>query len=238
MRTTKNTEASLHPDRFSGPLDLLLHLLTEKKLEITDVALADITEQFLAYVETLEGERAVAIADFLVVASRLALLKARALLPQFASAAEDEGPSLEAQLRRYRAFAEASRLLNRRWMGGESGYARMASLQIEREFSPPALLSAAALCRAFRDIVARLAPPKPLPETRMDPAVSVKEKIARLRMLLARHKIMRFFELVDDRENRTDMIVSLLAVLEMARRSLVSLRQRELFGDIHIVRAS
>src|SRR3989338_1878896 len=101
-------------DQFSGPLDLLLSLLEESKLNISEVSLSSITEQYLTYLDTLEDNRAEELADFLVVGSRLLLLKSKMLLPQFAPE-EDEGTSLEEQLRLYKVFLEASKGVNRLW---------------------------------------------------------------------------------------------------------------------------
>ena len=110
---------------FDGPLDLLLSLVDEKKMEITEVSISSVTEPFLEYLDTLEEKDAQELADFLVVAAKLLLMKSRTLLPQFAPE-EDDGVSLEDQLRLYRRFVEVSKKINTLWLDdSKKGYGRV-----------------------------------------------------------------------------------------------------------------
>ena len=220
-------------DQFSGPLDLLLSLLEESKLNISEVSLSSITEQYLTYLDTLEDNRAEELADFLVVGSRLLLLKSKMLLPQFAPE-EDEGTSLEEQLRLYKVFLEASKGVNRLWQADRRSFFRFEPPRRQLQFVAPINLSRDSLRQSMLQLVDRLTPPKPLPETAIDRAVSMKETIDRIRALLKKNRRLSFGELLTSAHNRTEAIVSFLALLELVKQKAVALRQREIFSDIVI----
>jgi len=222
-------------DQFSGPLDLLLSLLEESKLNISEVSLSSITEQYLTYLDTLEDNRAEELADFLVVGSRLLLLKSKMLLPQFAPE-EDEGPSLEEQLRLYKVFLEASKAINRRWRDDRRSVFRFEPPRRPLQFAAPVNFSRDSLRQSMLQLVDRLTPPKPLPETAIDRAVSMKETIERIRALLKKSRRLSFGELLTSARNRTEVIVNFLALLELMKQKVVALRQEEGFGEIVISR--
>jgi segregation and condensation protein A len=228
-------KAELHLEQFSGPLDLLLHLIAEERLSVSEIALSKVTEQFMAHLDAMEGGRAEELADFLVVAARLLLIKSRLLLPQFAPE-EDDGPVLEDQLRLYKLFADASRKLNRLWMGEEKASFRIEPPRRSADVLLPANATLASLHERMVQLIARLAPPKPLPETRIDKAISLKRKLDEIRAVLARAKTLSFHALLSDAKNRTEIIVSFLAVLELVKQHAATARQDEGFGDILIVR--
>jgi segregation and condensation protein A len=230
-------DVELRLDKFSGPLDLLLTLIQEEKLDIAEISLANVTEQFLRYLDTLEERRAEELADFLVIGSRLLLLKSRMLLPQFSPPEEEDGPSLADQLRLYKQFAEAAKRLNRRWMKGERAVFRAEPPRKPEGFVPPVNVALSTLHERMVQLVARLTPPTPLPETRMDKAISMKEKLDEIRRMLARAKSASFHDLLRDAKNRTEIIVSFLAVLELVKQKLAAVRQEDEFGDIIVERA-
>ena len=130
-------KAHFQLEKFSGPLDLLLSLIDEEKLDINELAISEVTEQYLRYLEAMEEKRPEELADFLVMATRLLLLKSKNLLPQLETD-EEEGPSLEEQLRLYKAFVEASKKLNKKWLEG-----RVANFRIEPPRHPTSFVAPA-----------------------------------------------------------------------------------------------
>ncbi len=222
-------------EKFSGPLDLLLSLIQEEKLTVSDIALSQVTEQFLRYLDNLEERRADELADFLVVAARLLLLKSRQLLPQFAPV-EDEGPSLEDQLRLYKIFVDASKKFNRLWQSDEKSVFRIEPARKPLSFVPPTNVSLETLRSAMLQLVTRLTPQSPLPQTRIDKAVSLKQKIDQIRAILSRAREVNFHTLLSDAKNKTEVIVSFLAILELVKQKIVALKQGEGFGDILVER--
>lgn len=218
---------------FEGPLDLLLSLIDEEKLTISEVAISKVTEQYLNYLDKIEEKKPEDLADFLVVATRLLFMKSRLLLPQF-GVEEDEGPSLEDQLRLYKAFVEASKKLNKSWLGNTRAVFRVEPARQPEGFLPPVNLSFAHLRESMDKLLYRLTPPKPLPRTHIDKSVSIKEKIDSIRKLLNSSKQASFSSLLSDSKNKTEVIVSFLALLELVKQRSVGLKQSGNFKDILI----
>lgn len=222
-------------EKFSGPLDLLLSLIKDNNLDITELALSEITEQYLQYLDKLEKNRAEELADFLVIGTKLLYLKSRLLLPQFAEEDED-GESLEEQLRLYKNFVDVSRKINKMWESGKRGVFRLEPPRKSEEFVVPVNLDKNILYHNIVQLISRLKPLKPLPETRIDKAVSMKERLDKIRAILKSHKSVNFFEILDNANNRTEVIVSFLALLELVKQKTVILRQESAYADIAIER--
>ena len=229
-------DARIKLEQFEGPYDLLLQLIAEKKLDITEIAISDVTEQYLAYLDTLEKKRPEELADFLVVAAKLLLMKSSRLLPQFAPE-EEEGPSLEEQLKLYKAFLDASKTVNTMWLDAKLASFRIEPPRMPEAFLPPKNFMLEALHESMVQLVNRLKPPKELPRAHIDKAISMKEKIDFIRRLLKSKKQFSFSELLKDSQNRTEVIVGLLALLELVKLKVVGLRQERIFGDIMVERA-
>ena len=225
----------LQLEKFSGPLDLLLCLIKDQKLNISELALSRVTEQYLNYLDTLEKNRANELADFLVIGTKLIFLKSRALLPQF-SPEEDDEPSLEEQLRLYKSFLEASKIINKYWQHQNRSVFRSEPPRKSEKFTPPKNLDRFGLHKSMIQLVDRLKPVKPLPETSIDKAISMKEKIDWIRKFLTKSKKMSFQEVMGNTKNKTDIIVSFLALLELVKQKTVSLKQDDVYSDILIVK--
>ena len=221
--------------QFTGPLDLLLNLVGEQKMNISDVSLSTVTEQYLQYLEKLEEREPEEMADFLLIAARLLLLKSKKLLPQLMPE-EDEGPSLEDQLRLYQAFVEASKKLNKRWLSGVRSDFRVEPPRRPSEFVPPKNLSQTLLQEFFLKLLQRIKPLPELPQARMDKAVSVRDKIETIRALLQKAESVSFRDLLGKASNRSEIIASFLALLELVKAESVTLKQKGSFSDIMVER--
>lgn len=222
--------------QFTGPLDLLLNLVGEQKMDISDVSLSTVTEQYLKYLEKLEDKEPEEMADFLLIAARLLLLKSKKLLPLL-QPEEDEGPSLEDQLRLYQAFVEASKKLNKRWLSGVRSDFRVEPRRRPKEFVLPKNLSQKLLQEFFLKLLQRIKPLPELPQARMDGAVSVRDKIDIIRALLQKAESVSFRELLGKASNRSEVIASFLALLELVKTESIVLRQKKTFDDILIVKS-
>lgn len=219
--------------QFSGPLDLLLSLIKENKLNISQLSLSTITEQYLRYLDKLEKNKEEELADFLVIGTRLLYLKSRLLLPQFSPEAE-EGESLEEQLKLYKLFVDASRKFNKIWRNRHFSFFRIEPLKKNKEFVAPANLSGENLQSSMINLLARLKPLKPLPQTTIDATISMKEKLESIRNVLKKVGKVSFFEILGKARNRTEVIVSFLALLELVKQKTVFLKQNTPFSDIAI----
>jgi segregation and condensation protein A len=224
-------------EQFSGPLDLLLQLIEQTKLEITDISLSRVTEDFFAYVETHEEMPVYELADFLVVASRLLLLKSRAILPSTLYPAEEDRGDLAGQLRMYKRFVEASKQLESLLAQGQVSYGReQIVVQRAAGFYPPPNLSSERLRNAFVTVIEKLKPLAKLPETAIKRVISVRERIDHLRTWIEKTREGSFHGFISTAIDKHDIIVTFIAMLEMAKQREIELAQDDAFGDI-IVRS-
>ena len=225
---------SVELEQFSGPLDLLLALIQEQKLSISEISLSTVTEQFMTYLDTLEENRADELADFLLIASRLLILKSRALVSQFVPE-EEEGPSLAEQLRLYEQFVQAAKQVNKFWLGPKRSSFRVEPPRRRGAvFVLPTNVSLEALRVQLAQLIARLTPLQALPETRIDRAISMKQRIDHIRSILRTGHPVNFYDIIKPAANRTELIVSFLALLELVKEQFLAMRQEEVFGDIVI----
>lgn len=221
--------------QFTGPFDLLLSLVEEQELKITEISLSEVTEQYLKHLDALEEAEVTELADFLVVAAKLLYMKSKRLLPEFLPEAEEE-ESLEAQLKLYKQFVDASKKIDVLWNSGARSAFRREPARMPDVFSLPTNVSLDALERSMVQLVGKLTPPKPIGRTHIDKTISLKARIDGIRKLLKSKKSFRFTEALADSENKTDVIVGFLAILELVKQKSLYLEQDSTFGDIIISR--
>ncbi|MBT3418746.1 MAG: segregation/condensation protein A [Candidatus Magasanikbacteria bacterium] len=239
MNQTSNNSIDLQLGQFAGPLDLLLHVLQEKELHITEVSLSLVTEQYLGYLDALEDDhKHEELADFLVVATKLLLIKARALLPHFSFQEEEDMNELEEQLRRYKRFVDASKKLHQLWLHPHRSLPRIEPPRKATSFVWPTNVTLDRLHERMVQLVERLSPPKALPTATIDQRVSMKDTINRIRTLLSSESQVIFQEVVGKTQNKTALIVGFIALLELMKQKEVFLHQDHTFGDIVIESAS
>lgn len=225
-------------EAFNGPLGLLLELIEEKKLPIAQVSLARVTDDYLRYLET-EKVPVEELADFLFVASRLIYLKSRELMPYLQSQDEDAGvDELEEQLRVYKEFVEAAKMIEERF-GSRFMHAR-PYVKLARSgprFSPPPSLSGMQFEEVYKGVIKRLEPFFALHETSMERVKSVEERIEELTSVLHSRATISFKDVVRSARSKMEVVVSFLALLELLRRKSVKVTQHQAFGDIELQRA-
>jgi segregation and condensation protein A len=222
---------------FEGPLDLLLHLIEREELDITRVSLAQVTDQYLEYISRLEEREVSNLVDFLIVASKLLLIKSRLLLPAppvTADEEEDVGDDLVRQLIEYRKFKKLAALLAQRNQENLHAYVRVGTTVISgsnktldmNDVTLDALVEAV---RQALDIapegsnVSQVVPPI---------TVSVHDKIRLITTRLERRGETTFQEVITGARSRLEVIVTFLAMLELIRTARLSVQQEGLFGRI------
>lgn len=220
-------------EQFEGPLDLLLELIESAKLDISSVSLGAVTEQYLTALVSAEGLSTDELADFLVVAARLLLLKSRTLLPGLTEGAE-EALALEAQLTLYRRFVEASRLLRRRMGRRHTLFPREHPLVPGPAFLPPRTVTTGSLAAVFRHFLAHVPPPVRITPDIVRRTVSLQEKIQHIRVLLTARGQLNFRDLLAAASSRTEIIVTFLALLELVKQRHVAIAQNALFDEIEL----
>ena len=223
-------------DKYEGPLDLLLQLVDQEKLSITEIALAKVTEQFFSYLDKLEKNRPEELADFLVVAARLIYLKSHSLLQYAYPEEEDSGPGLADQLKLYKQYVEASKIVNGLWQAGKVAYGRIEPPIKNKDFVLPANANTNNLYNSMVFLLNRLEPMEPLPKTTIDHSVSIKQKIDAIRNLLKNGQEFSFKNLLSSAQNKTEVIVSFLAVLELVKQQSVRFRQVNSFEDLLVTK--
>ena len=217
-------------DKFEGPLDLLLELIEKERLDITELSLANVTNQYL---ENIHLEN---LAEFLSVASKLILIKSRALLPmlQFSEEEEAEIKDLTEQLAAYKKFKEAADVLGKIAQKGQISYTREGFKGVESFFYPPENINAFDLKKYFSIVIAEIPIVEKLEEEIVREVMTLEEKINDLQNMLRQKVETSFAELTASATDKIDVIVSFLAMLEMVKQRIVQVEQRELFEEIKL----
>ncbi len=231
----------VHTPLFEGPLDLLLHLIEKEELDITQLALAQVTDEFLAYVEAMQGRLDIElVADFLVVAARLLWIKSRALLPRplaaspAASEEEAAGDALLEQLRAYRRYKEAAQWLRERDEAGLRTHVRIARPPRPQRFTLDlANLTLDKLKRVAEAIMYPTEGPRP-EDAIQRPRISIVQQIRLIRQRFGHWKQLTFSTLLGRQPTRLEAAVTLQAILELIKQRAVAATQSARFGEIFV----
>ena len=222
---------SVETTAFSGPLEALLNLIEERKLSVSQISLAEVTDAYLSYVEKLPQLPLGETAQFVLVASTLLLIKSRTLLPTL-SLTEEERESvheLERRLARYALIRKAAKSLRREW-----GKAPLLFTKRAPERDPvfvPAESSLEFIAKAARRLVSILPKPEALAKAAVAPVLALEDVIIHLKERLTSAFKARFSELTKSRD-RQETIVYFLAMLELVRSGSISVTQERLFSDM------
>ena len=243
METTLNPLGAGYPVSlpiFDGPIELLLHLIERQELDITEVSLVAITDQYLRAIEALQEIEPEALADFLVVAARLLYIKSRGLLPQPEVEEEEEKQSeaLIQQLLDYRRFKAAADELRLRVSTGMRTNARLAPPQMERRLDLTDLTIerlAAAAQRALRNVASSVAPPsvRAYPITVAEQMAAILDRIRNQAGIEGGgDRYLSFTALLSQSRSRLEIVITFLAVLELIKQREIAAEQQETFGEI------
>lgn len=228
----------IYTNVYNGPLDLLLELIERAELDITRFALAQVTDQYLDYLEQLEYKDPMEISYFLIVAARLIQIKSEALLPippERQENEEDPGEALAAQLILYKKFKEASQFLV--W---QEEYHRSTFLHIPPEIKVEGTLDLSdismdqlldsiqttlsqSMNSAFNTNIITLS------------RLTIREKIGEIIATMREKGTVSFSSILSDKSNRLETVVAFLALLELVKQHVVDPQQNELFSEIYLV---
>ncbi|NBP43014.1 MAG: segregation/condensation protein A [Actinobacteria bacterium] len=238
---------SVHLENFDGPFDLLLQLISRHRMDITDVAIATVTDEFISYIRELEktevGWKLDHASEFVVVAATLLDLKAARLLPSGQIDDEEDLALLEARdllfarLLQYRAFKEIASILSERILEQEKTFARSVSLDpVFAALLPEVLIGVTP--ERFAAIANRVLTPKTAPTLSVEhlhlPLVSVAAEALAVVSALRRHKTMSFRALVSDAANTLVVVARFLALLELFKEGSVRFEQVVALGELQI----
>ncbi len=236
MTETLIEEYRVALDQFEGPLDLLLHLIRKDDLDIYDIPITFVLEQYMEYLDQAEKFDIDLAGDFLLTAAELAHIKSKLLMPDEGGEGEEEGPDPREELVRrlleYQRYKEAAKnLAERPWLGREV-FTRTA---VEEAPEGEETLSAdmTSLLVAFQKVLQKI-PKDKVYEIQVD-RVSVSEKIVALTEQLRGVERVKFQELFDLAGGKPAVVVTFLALLEMAKMRMIAVQQGESFDEIFIV---
>jgi len=225
-------------EQFEGPLDLLLHLIEEEKLDITEVSLARVADEYLDRLAAFsQGNRLDELSDFIVIAAKLLLIKSRLLVPALSPEEEEDIDELQRQLKMYKVFYEAAKKIDALSRKKMVAFPRRAPLSQDTGFAPPDSLTSLVLRDTFLRVLSNvqilIQKPK---EIIFVPRISIREKIHEIVELLTSRARCQFGDVIKNAQSRADIVVSFLALLELVKQRSVSVSQEDLFHDIVISR--
>ena len=223
-------------DKFEGPMDLLLELIEKEKLNITELSLAHVADQYLDHIKSNDDIKLEHLAEFLSVAAKLILIKSRALLPllQFSEEEEAEIKDLAKQLEEYKKFKDASIALGKLAEAGRISYSRNGYVGVQTIFYPPEDLNIYDFRKYFQFVLAEIPIIEQLDEEVVREVITLEEKINDLQNTLRQRVEMSFSELTTGATEKIDVILSFLAMLEMVKQRIIDVEQGELFQEIRL----
>jgi len=234
-------EHSLNLENFNGPLDKLLELIETKKLEITKVSLASVTADFLEYLEELkkessEEEYPSTLADFLLVASRLLLIKSKALLPSLELTEEEEMDikDLEERLKLYQELKKTQEHIKQKWSPAPSMFAREFLTSHDVIFYPPSDISSNMMHESLHSLIEQFKKVIRPQETIKTEMINLKEKIEEIVKRITNTPIS--FKKLSSSGNKGELVVIFLAVLHLVHQRIIDVTQNGHFEEITVAK--
>ena len=222
-------------EAFEGPLDLLLYLIRRQNLDILEINVAQITEQYMRYVELMDAKQFELAAEYLVMSAMLAEIKSRMLLPRQASATEEEADpraDLIRRLQEYEQFKQAAEDLDALPRFERDVFPAAAEPPELRRVRPQPQVELRELLLAFSDVVRRAAA-NASHHVQLE-RLSTRERMSEILARLRTPQFVPFVSLFRVEEGRMGVVVTFLAIMELIKESLIEMVQSEPFGPIHV----
>jgi len=221
-------------DAFEGPLDLLLYLIRKQNLDILDIPIADITQQYVDYINLMKELELELAGEYLLMAAMLAEIKSRLLLPIFEEIEDEEDPRAELVRRlleyeRYRKVSEKINELDR--VERDIYPSSVETAQFEQPLVLPDI-QLKELVISFQEVLKKAEMFSTLHFTK-EP-LSVKERMIKILEKIENEDFVRFEDLFDLKEQKIGLVVTFLAILELMKELLIEIVQAEEFGTIHV----
>jgi segregation and condensation protein A len=223
---------------YEGPLDLLLDLIRRQKLNIYDIPIAKITEQYLDYLHLMEEMNVDVASEFLLIAAQLIYIKSRMLLPPDPDASPEEQEDPRAELVRrlleYEKFKNAAQMLYQRELVENAAWSNPGAVDIDdTELEPQVEITLYDLLLVFRDVIKR-AEQRPLMEVHRD-EFSVEQMMAFLfERILSKNGSAALSDVLPEIRSRRGLITAFLAILELTRLHAIFVKQDKAFGEINV----
>lgn len=239
LEETEENDYRFKLNRFEGPLDLLLHLIKITKIDIRDIFLSDITEQYLEIMKNIDEVDIDKASEFINMSATLLEIKSKQLLPREEEQTDEESPEerLIRQIEEYKIFKEQSEKLSK-FENVNKLYKAPDDSVGEFKYELPEKLSVDALIKAFTEMMqkmtikAEVVQEKKIAKDRF----TVAQKISQIKDVLLTRKNFKFTDMFEDNYSKSEMINTFLALLELLKRQYITVVQGGLFEDIDIVR--
>ena len=221
-------------DTFEGPLDLLLYLIRKQNLNILDVPIADITDQYVNYINLMKELELELAGEYLLMAAMLAEIKSKMLLPLFEEVEDEEDPRAELvrRLLEYERYRKASEELNKlKRLERDVFITGVESSHLAQPIELPDI-ALQELLLSFQEVLKRAEMFTTL--HMLKEPLSVRERMATILEKLKNKDFIDFTELFDLEEQRTGLVVTFLAILELMKESLIEIVQTKAYGIIHV----
>lgn len=239
-------------EKFTGPLDLLISLIEEKKMAIGEISLAQVTDQFLEYLKKIESnisnDYQRILADFLVVASRLILIKSRSLLPNLVLSVEEEDDikDLQTRLKAYQEIKMMAKMLGKWTKDRNSYFSREFYFNLPATFYPPKNITVEDLKSIYDSFLKTLPQIEKLEEQGLMRIMSLEEKIEELMGRVSTAAEASFNEISGSNslttnsstKEKIDIVLAFIAILMLFRKRVLEISQDKLFGEITVKRVS
>ena len=221
---------------FEGPLDVLLDMIEARKLSISSVSLANIADEYIKHIKSLADFPIEEVANFLVVASTLMLIKSRSLLPSLELDKEEEGDirDLEERLKILARIRELSKNIKASWAYNPM-FSREAMHGFDFGFIEPKGITHEGIFKSLENLIKSFPKIQSLPSKTLEKIVSIEEKMLELVGRLTQKLKASFQEIVGSK-NKMEVIIGFLAVLELIKQGALLVEQNERFGKIEMER--
>ena len=219
---------------FEGPLDLLLDLIEKRKLFISDISLAKVTDDFIAHVRQFEHLPMGESAHFILVASTLLLIKSKSLLPELALSEEEQGDiqDLETRLKVFKRIKEASKHVHELF-GSDMIFAQSHARPVQPVFTPDPTFTLEKALLSLKDLIHRLPKKEQLPKHVVEKVISLEDMISNLTTRITSSLRMSFKQFTGEHKGeKVNVIVSFLAMLELVKEGVLHVSQEKHFDDI------
>lgn len=229
---------------FEGPLDLLLSLIEKRKLFINDISLSKVADDYIAYINSLQNFPTHEIANFILVASTLVLIKSKSLLPTLDLTSEEQTSieDLETRLKIYKRFKDLSVNIKEKF-GKEIMFERTPNKNIDPVFSPHEKITVQSVLLSVKEVIKNFPKTEKIPKAIVRKMVSLEDTIEKLTERIKTGLKMSFKSFASQgrssggqitQEEKVHVIVSFLAMLELVKQGIIHAKQENLFEDIEM----
>jgi segregation and condensation protein A len=225
-------------ETFQGPLDLLLYLIRKQNLDILDIPIAEVTRQYMGYIELMQEMRLELAAEYLLMAAMLAEIKSRMLLPRPQEQTEENDPRAELvrRLQQYERYRQAAEGIDRLPRVGRELHLVATNADHLTYRKPQPNVQLQELVDAFKQVMERAALYRHH-RVRME-ALSVRERMTEILARVNGADFLNFESLFEPREGRLGLVVTFMAVLELIKEALIVVIQQEPYAPIHVKAAA